>query len=75
MTERIQLVRGKDGSWCRPDCQSDPPCRFHIFDGAPKLEQSSIISTGETILIGRLAPHWHICERHAAIKIEMDRGE
>lgn len=37
-------------------------CRFHIFDGPPRIEE---YRSGETTLVGKLEPHWHPCKSHA----------
>ena len=50
-------------------------CLFHIFDGLPMIEveyqtdvQMSLTGDrslkGQTVLIGKLAPHWHPCKKH-----------
>lgn len=38
-------------------------CVFHAFDGLPRVEERLPLS-GEIILIGKLAPHWHTCDLH-----------
>lgn len=41
-------------------------CVFHIFDGLPGVELP-VRGSDETILIGKLEPHWHPCKEHEPI--------
>ena len=45
-------------------------CKSHYFDGKPLIGTVG----EETGLVGKLAPHLHLCEKHGAMWEEAGRG-
>ena len=65
MPERIALEH-RDGQWKLPGCE----CAFHYFDGTPAEDQHWEIVGGiakhyKSTLTGIVAPHLHLCAKHA----------
>lgn len=58
MSTRIELIE-VDGQWVRPDCK----CAFHYWDGQPDIRT---YYGGDTHATGKVAPHVHLCQVHAA---------
>lgn len=62
-TARVALTQTVEGDWALP-CG----CLFHLFEGKPVsrevLSAADLTPTGETHLVGVVAPHVHLCFAH-----------
>ena len=59
--DRVEL-KLVDGEW-----QLECGCRFHVWDGYPRTIKTKgrvKLQPGEMLVIGKVAPHLHLCAKH-----------